>query len=972
MKQKNDVQLISKILEGDDTAFSTLVEKYQKGIHALVWRKIGDFHYAEEITQDTFLNAYKNLSTLKEPSQFAGWLYVIANRLCINWNQRNKSKMQSLASTPMEKIERSSYNRYVLEQREAEATERRHRLVKNLLEKLPESERTVMTLYYLGGMKSKEIGKFLGVSVHTVTSRLHRARKRLAQEEELLVQEVLGGVHISTGLTQNIMRQVAEMRPTPPPSGKPLLPWVAFGTATVLVLLLMLGISNQYLLRFQKPYSFEAQSEPTIEIVDAPIVLAIDSKPAVRTQAGRDVAPSENTGVSLRTSENVLAPNTQNNSFRSSTSQWAQASGPQVGHVSGIFATSEKILYAATSTGIHRLSTDATMWTLINTSVPTGAFRMPMAEHGSTLYVVSSDELFASVDHGETWKGLGNRPKGDAIGLIVTDAAQSSNPQVDIVMYLALRDKGVFRSTDAGAQWHPLNNGLANKHISAVAAIKDTVFAGTNDGLYRLDSGEWKQLPVDVSGAVHSLAVMENNLYVGTGPDLSALLKDVGQIVDVDDLNLRSQAFRSNDLGKSWTEITPISKPPFLRPPTGMKILAVGQSLLIQDFELFRSRDGGQTWINLGFDASPFILNNFQAVAVNENIFYKVDAFGIHRTTDSGASWHPFMNGIVGTGIRDLVAFNNRLCAYTGKDVVQSTNGGESWENIPVDTNEHTFGLIGKGHARVNFPFHSKLAVDEGSFYVIVPETDNLRILTLSTVNNLLSPVPGIPDFDGETQSTELTTILPAPKAPTRAGGFAVSGGRFYVEYKRGLFRWRPDDLEWTNTGLLDTSENLDDKLDTGFKLAVSGETVYVGKRAGHLFQSLDDGNSWKDITSSLPLRFSYFNEIVFAGSTVYVATDTGVLTSQNGESWRVLTNRMGERIVVDRFAVDGVTVYGAGDTGVYRSDTRGRWAQISPSVPDKVISLVISNDSLYIATQQHGIFHRPLGEEYYNELSQR
>ena len=972
MKQKNDVQLISKILEGDDTAFSTLVEKYQKGIHALVWRKIGDFHYAEEITQDTFLNAYKNLSTLKEPSQFAGWLYVIANRLCINWNQRNKSKMQSLASTPMEKIEHSSYNHYMLEQREAEATERRHRLVKNLLEKLPESERTVMTLYYLGGMKSKEIGKFLGVSVHTVTSRLHRARKRLAQEEELLVQEVLGGVHISTGLTQNIMRQVAEMRPTPPPSGKPLLPWVAFGTATVLVLLLMLGISNQYLLRFQKPYSFEAQSEPTIEIVDAPIVLAIDSKPAVRTQAGRDVAPSENTGVSLRTSENVLAPNTQNNSFRSSTSQWAQASGPQVGHVSGIFATSEKILYAATSTGIHRLSTDATMWTLINTSVPTGAFRMPMAEHGSTLYVVSSDELFASVDHGETWKGLGNRPKGDAIGLIVTDAAQSSNPQVDIVMYLALRDKGVFRSTDAGAQWHPLNNGLANKHISAVAAIKDTVFAGTNDGLYRLDSGEWKQLPVDVSGAVHSLAVMENNLYVGTGPDLSALLKDVGQIVDVDDLNLRSQAFRSNDLGKSWTEITPISKPPFLRPPTGMKILAVGQSLLIQDFELFRSRDGGQTWINLGFDASPFILNNFQAVAVNENIFYKVDAFGIHRTTDSGASWHPFMNGIVGTGIRDLVAFNNRLCAYTGKDVVQSTNGGESWENIPVDTNEHTFGLIGKGHARVNFPFHSKLAVDEGSFYVIVPETDNLRILTLSTVNNLLSPVPGIPDFDGETQSTELTTILPAPKAPTRAGGFAVSGGRFYVEYKRGLFRWRPDDLEWTNTGLLDTSENLDDKLDTGFKLAVSGETVYVGKRAGHLFQSLDDGNSWKDITSSLPLRFSYFNEIVFAGSTVYVATDTGVLTSQNGESWRVLTNRMGERIVVDRFAVDGVTVYGAGDTGVYRSDTRGRWAQISPSVPDKVISLVISNDSLYIATQQHGIFHRLLGEEYHNELSQR
>ena len=143
MKEENDAQLINKILAGDDTAFSALVEKYQKGIHALVWRKIDDFHYAEELTQDTFLNAYKKLSTLKDPSQFAGWLYVIANRLCINWIQRHKSKMQSLASIPMEEIERSSYNHHVLEQREIEATAHRHHLVKTLLEKLPESERTV-------------------------------------------------------------------------------------------------------------------------------------------------------------------------------------------------------------------------------------------------------------------------------------------------------------------------------------------------------------------------------------------------------------------------------------------------------------------------------------------------------------------------------------------------------------------------------------------------------------------------------------------------------------------------------------------------------------------------------------------------------------------------------------------------------------------------------------------------------------
>lgn len=75
---------------------------------------------------------------------------------------------------------------------------------------------------------------------------------------------------------------------------------------------------------------------------------------------------------------------------------------------------------------------------------------------------------------------------------------------------------------------------------------------------------------------------------------------------------------------------------------------------------------------------------------------------------------------------------------------------------------------------------------------------------------------------------------------------------------------------------------------------------------------------------------------------------------------------------MIDRLAVEGATVYGAGEMGLYRLDTHGHWEQIAPSVPDKVLSLVISNDRFYIATQQHGIFHSPLPEEYHSEFSQR
>ena len=318
---ENDVQLIRRILSGDDEAFSTLVEKHQKGVHALAWRKVKDFHYAEEITQDTFLQAYKKLSTLKNPNQFAGWLYVIANRLCINWIQRHKPAMQSLEDTPMEEIEESSYIHYAAEQRETEGTEHRHEIAEKLLSKLPESERTVMTLHYLGEMTAKEISKFLGVSVNTITNRLWRARKRLREDQELLVQEVLSGVQFPTNLTENIMRQVADLKPISPPVAKPLLPWGAFGIATFLVVFL-LGAAHQHLVHFQKPYSFEAVSEPKVEIVDTFVVLNIDSKPDLRNQVGRATSTNKNIGKGLQTPDTPLVSETPGNSPRFSTAQW--------------------------------------------------------------------------------------------------------------------------------------------------------------------------------------------------------------------------------------------------------------------------------------------------------------------------------------------------------------------------------------------------------------------------------------------------------------------------------------------------------------------------------------------------------------------------------------------------------------------------------------------------------------------------
>ena len=286
--KNNDAELIQRVLEGDDSAFSLLVRKYQKQVHALAWRKIGDFHIAEEITQDTFLNAYKRLSTLKKPQRFASWLYVIAANRCSSWLRKKRlwtQPLEKLEETDNDHIQTGTYSGYVAAENERTTAEAQREVVKKLLAKLQESERTIMTLHYFGEMSCTEIGTFLGVSKNTIKSRLRRAQQRLKKEEPM-IKEALENFQITPNLTENIMQEVARIKPAAPSGGKPFTPW-AVAASTVAMVLLILGIGNyQHALRFQKPYNLDAASEMTIELIEAPVVLNLVSKPDTRTHIG--------------------------------------------------------------------------------------------------------------------------------------------------------------------------------------------------------------------------------------------------------------------------------------------------------------------------------------------------------------------------------------------------------------------------------------------------------------------------------------------------------------------------------------------------------------------------------------------------------------------------------------------------------------------------------------------------------------
>ena len=221
---------------------------------------------------------------------------MIANRLCKTWYSKKAHEMQSLETVPAEELEQHTYADYTAKQREEQASDVRVELVKRLLKKLPESERIVITLHYLADSSVKEISEFLGVSMNTVKSRLHRARKRLQKEEHML-HETLGSFQPSMTLTDNIMRNIKQTgSQIDPPTSKPFIPIVA-AASTLILVVLMLGLGSQHLARFQKPYSLDATSKMSVEIVDAAVMTNLPSDPNVRNQIGNVNATDKSEGA---------------------------------------------------------------------------------------------------------------------------------------------------------------------------------------------------------------------------------------------------------------------------------------------------------------------------------------------------------------------------------------------------------------------------------------------------------------------------------------------------------------------------------------------------------------------------------------------------------------------------------------------------------------------------------------------------
>lgn len=172
--------LVQAAQGGDSAAFGLLVDRYWASIHAHARKMVSRETEAEDLVQDVFLRAFQKLGQLHTPAAFGGWLKTILRHAAIN----RAARRGLVVHCQPESLEAICTDR---EDRDAEA--RREEIAAGIhhgLSQLGEVDRSTLQAHYIEGMSLEDMSSTFAVPVGTIKSRLHTARKRLAQRIEAL------------------------------------------------------------------------------------------------------------------------------------------------------------------------------------------------------------------------------------------------------------------------------------------------------------------------------------------------------------------------------------------------------------------------------------------------------------------------------------------------------------------------------------------------------------------------------------------------------------------------------------------------------------------------------------------------------------------------------------------------------------------------------------------------------------------
>ncbi|GAA0410207.1 RNA polymerase sigma factor RpoE [Cocleimonas flava] len=189
---QTDLELVRRVQSGDKAAFDILVLKYQQKVINLVTRYVHDPHIAMDVSQESFIKAYKGLKNFRGDSAFYTWLY----RISINTAKNHLvSKSRRMPDDDIDAQEAEQYDgggklRDISTPENQMMTDEIKNTLNKAIEALPDDLRIAITLRELEGLSYEEISDAMDCPIGTVRSRIFRARESIESELEPLIGKI--------------------------------------------------------------------------------------------------------------------------------------------------------------------------------------------------------------------------------------------------------------------------------------------------------------------------------------------------------------------------------------------------------------------------------------------------------------------------------------------------------------------------------------------------------------------------------------------------------------------------------------------------------------------------------------------------------------------------------------------------------------------------------------------------------------
>jgi photosystem II stability/assembly factor-like uncharacterized protein len=577
---------------------------------------------------------------------------------------------------------------------------------------------------------------------------------------------------------------------------------------------------------------------------------------------------------------------------------------------------------------------------------------------GDTLFAVSGEQVFRSLDNAQNWESANSGITRPVKTLLINDANY---------LFAGTDSGGIFRSADFGESWQSIAAELNGRTIYTLETSDVYLFAGTDLNLYRsANNGEsWIRKPI---GPEHNPVIFlknENNfLFAHYGfYDQDSMLfrsKDNGDswenasaglyyqegrvpiyntltlLTKIDTVlygGARNRLLRSFDSGLTWE---------FFK---SLKVTGSGNiiSFFKQDeyyyicdgIFLYRSDDSLESWdvITDDLPRSPYLSNQVYTLFKSGSDFLAGTIAGVLKSTDSGILWNSLNNGLNSSVIKTMAVLGDTLIAIGGNGyfIQYSVDGGDNW----VTTADTVYNVYDKILLNKKYSFFSSAG----------PEIVNNKGAFLRS-SNLGEDLTLIGSYSSDGSATITDNY--------------IFSGHLYGT--AGIRRMHIDSTDWIDV----TNE-----LKSNPSITAVGsykDNIFVANDAG-IFHSKNNGENWENL--NINFFDLYISKIIADEDNIFIASvqdpvfienvAKGIFRKYENE-WSMVNNGLEDLSIVD-IVNNGALFTATKSKGVFVSlDNGGKWTPFSTGLPLIVNKLGMNANYVYAATYG-GVYRRPISD---------